>query len=170
MEILSEMIGEEYKKSFTKDYLLPSPEELRKGMLEPLEEGKTMNCPTIESILQNQEMMDDYNRMTSKCLSIKETARAIPVGMDVYESHPEYSAFVDVFGQFVSLFMPAYGTKKYGITINENGASAERKFPVNVATLEGFITSYEEVYKKYTDTKEARKKKFRRNSEENGSE
>lgn len=160
MEILSEMIGEEYKKSFTKDYLLPSPQELRMGMLEPLKKGESMNCPTIESILKNQEMMDDYIRMASKCLSIKETARAIPVGMDVYESHPEYSAFVDVFGSFNSLFMSAYGTKKYGIAINENGASAERKFPADAATLERFITSYEEVYKKYTDTKEARKKKL----------
>ena len=104
--------------------------------------------------------MDDYIRMASKCLSIKETARAIPVGMDVYESHPEYSAFVDVFGSLSAQVMPLYGVKKYGITINESGASAEQKFPVDAATLEGFITYYETVYKNYTDTKEARKKKF----------
>ena len=134
-------------------------EKIKAAIQAAYDEGP-MNCPKIERILKDQEMMDDYIRMSSKCLSIKETARAIPVGMDVYESHPEYGAFVDVFGAFGAQFMPLYGAKKYGITINENGASAESKFPVDVATLEGFITYYETVYKNYTDTKEARKKKF----------
>ena len=144
--VLEEMVKEELKRSFSGDlYPLPSPEELKKDLLEPLKNGKPLHSDIFEKVMDNR---DAFMSLARKTLTLEGTVKNLPFAEEWLKDHPEIYACQNMYAVFSNLANTYFATK-YNVSLNLGTDAEIRKFFFPVEMAEIMLVEYEENYNKY---------------------
>ena len=150
-KILYEMIDKEYKEFFEGQLKLPSPEELRRDIVEPLKNNQPMNSERIEELIGDIKSL----YMTSlKVLSFGDVLKPLPFMKNYLAENPQMDACGDMYQPFFAQIVVYYTSAKYGINLDTGASSIDtatkmQPWFTNVAGAETWIGAYEERYNKY---------------------
>ena len=144
--VLEEMVKEELKRSFSGTlYPLPSPEELKKDLLEPLKNGKPLHSDILEKAMDN---MDAFMSLARKSLTLEGTVKNLPFAEEWLKDYPEISACQDMYAIFSNLANTYFATK-YNVNLNLGSDAEIKKFFFPKELAEVMVGQYEEKYNKY---------------------
>ena len=110
-EEMAKMVKEQYRIIFDGSAPLPSPDQLRKDIVEPLRENKPINCNALNALLMDA---DRYQELMAKGLTWGDVYKELPMG-DFFEENPEIAACAEMYGEFNATVAVMYGQTKYGM-------------------------------------------------------
>ena len=148
--ILKEMVMEEFTRSYSGkgSYPLPTPEQLKKELLEPLKNGQPLDAPCMESVMKD---ISKYTTMAQKSLCMEGTIKNLPFVQEFVDSHPEFYALQKAQNAF-SMMVDAYYNSKYHVSPNTgSNVKVDLAMPLVPETAEFFITQFEEAYNKFRE-------------------
>ncbi|MBR4515094.1 MAG: hypothetical protein IKO61_09445 [Lachnospiraceae bacterium] len=152
-KIIQEMVEEETKKYYEGQFELPSPEQLRKDLLEPLNKGEQPYSEAMENMIKD---MDRLWLLFEKTLTFEGPYKNLPFLKDYYDKNPLFDKCQNMYREFCTLLI-MYGHSRYHIHLNSetslgtiSGLGPDLSDKEMVDT---FITMYETSYKAFHEEK-----------------
>ena len=133
----------------------PDPVQLEKELIEPLKEGKELNCPMIEELFKDR---DKYAMITELGLAYEGPLNFFDFFKDKKaEYEKKYKPYVDAMISFTNL-ADLYASAKYGVKINAARNAVYSRIGADYFTQKtadmgkAFVDLYSEAFKKYKES------------------
>ena len=114
-ETLRQMVDQETKKYFLGQFDLPTPEQMKKDIIEPMKNGEPVHSERFEKMLSDPE---DAFYFMEKTLSLEGTYLNLPFMKDYMKENPAINAFSDLCTLVSNQILPAYSFTKTGVAMN----------------------------------------------------
>ena len=150
-QAITEMVEKEADKFYKGFYKMPSPEQLRKELVEPIRNGEPAYSESMENLIHDS---DNLFMFILKTLTFEGPYTHLPFLKEFYDANPVYVKCQEMYREFMNL-LKMYAKTNYDLipdTSPDIDMLVKGSMGIEVPEMtEMFIARYEEVYKSFND-------------------